>query len=425
MKPEEPLAKLRETLVQSYGNHAIAPGEANYIDRHLRRYAQTLKFLPDRPGALLDVGCFPGHTSLLAAAQGWSVVGVSRFDGVFLTAAFAERMKEQGIAVLNADVERDRIPVGDETFDCVFFNEIVEHLPFNPFHALDEVWRVLKPGGRLVFSVPNFASFDHLWALLRVRSFYPDLARPLEDAFHADIGQRHIREYTPGECRHLLEEQDKYLYRFAIERIVMDRSWDGIFYTEQGEQPALSKIRPGTVLRALVTRLCPRFRSNIVVLAGKPRNYVRLPASAIQAEGFHPPESSGVSASFLRNPLQASWMTASAKLHLEIPSAVRSVTQIELLVWMPAPLAAGALKLTPSVAGMGCETLTVRPSSEPVRRVIRFPKPVPFADARRTLTIDLTSTVWSPKSLGFAGDDRTLGPMIALEQAAVVAGQVA
>ncbi len=418
------LESLRAVLLKGYGPGPVPPGEASYIDRHLRRYEQTLRFLPAAPGALLDVGCFPGHTSLLAAALGWSVTGVSRIDGVFVTPAFVERMSRNAVTVLNADVERDAIPAMDASFDCVFFNEIVEHLPFNPFHALDEIWRVLKPGGRLVFSVPNFASFDHLWALLRGRSFYPEISRPLEDAFHADIGQRHIREYTPNECRHLLSGQAKYLYRFDIDRLAMDRSWDGLFYTEHGEQPALRNIRPGTLLRSLVTRVFPRYRSNIVVVAHKPQTYVRIPAADIRVEGFYPPELSGISPAFLRNPLQAAWMTESARIHLDIPASVQSVTQVELFVWMPAPPAAGSLRLTPSVAGMACEPLVVYPSSEPVRRIVPLPIPVAISEGRRTLTIDLASTAWKPNALGFSGDDRVLGPMFAIGQAAILAGQI-
>ncbi|MFC1452632.1 class I SAM-dependent methyltransferase [Verrucomicrobiota bacterium] len=416
------LAELRETITRSYGGRDISPGEVTYMKRHLNRYAQTIHFLPAQPGRLLDAGSFPGHTSILAAARGWSVTGISKIDGMFVTNDFAERMKENDVAILDVDIEREVIPLDDETFDCVFFNEIIEHLPFNPFHALDQVWRVLKPNGLLVFSVPNLASFDHIWALLRGRSFYPEVTRSLEDAYHADIGQRHIREYTLEECKYLLSHQDKYLYRFNVDRTVMDRSWDGIFYTEHGYERNLRLIKPGTILRSLVTRISRLYRSNIIILARKPKNYFTL-ADAIVEEGFFPPETSGNSASFVRTPLQSRWMRSTATISLQLPAAITSVNQIDLLIWMPAPASAGTLHVESRINGTNCDLLTISPSVEPIRRVLKPLQPVPCDGEKQTLTIQLRSTEWSPKSLGISSDDRSMGPMLSLEHIGVTAQQ--
>lgn len=47
------------------------------------------------------------------------------------------------------------IPVEDGRFDRVLFNQVLEHLP-DPAAALAELFRVLKPGGRIYCSVPLF-----------------------------------------------------------------------------------------------------------------------------------------------------------------------------------------------------------------------------------------------------------------------------
>ncbi len=52
-----------------------------------------------------------------------------------------------------ADVQK--MPMGDNSFDSVICIEVLEHVP-NPELALTEILRVLKPGGKLVFSVPHF-----------------------------------------------------------------------------------------------------------------------------------------------------------------------------------------------------------------------------------------------------------------------------
>jgi SAM-dependent methyltransferase len=51
------------------------------------------------------------------------------------------------------------IPLPDECFDAVLCSEVLEHVP-DPVLALDELARLLKPGGRLILTAP-FASMVH------------------------------------------------------------------------------------------------------------------------------------------------------------------------------------------------------------------------------------------------------------------------
>lgn len=419
MAPNNPsLEQVRQDILRGYGGHAPSAGDLEYIERHMRRYIRTLALLPGQTGALLDVGSYPGHLSLLAADRGWAVTGISRIDGTFIGSSFGIRMREKGIPIHNADVERDVFPFPDESFDAVYFNETVEHLPYNPFHALDQIWRVLKPGGALVFSVPNLASFDHRWALLKGRTIYPPLTEPLGLAFHSDVGQRHIREYTPWESRYLLSGQDKYLYAFAIRQFIMDRSWDGLFYTEHGTRVQWRNIRVGTVLRDLLTRVIPGLRSNIVIAAEKPSAYVRLRGPAVVAEGFYPPELSGAGDAFVRRPLEACWMTPRGRLALALPRAGRRLDRVELLLWLPAPASLAPLRVRAVMNGRRAAEWMMAPSPEPRRYSIPAPAGLPAGLER--VTLDLETEGWQPAGHGLAGDARTLGVMAGLDPVAAV-----
>lgn len=53
----------------------------------------------------------------------------------------------------NEDLEHQTF--GDETFDLVLHLDVMEHL-FDPFQALREIKRTLRPGGHCVFSAPTY-----------------------------------------------------------------------------------------------------------------------------------------------------------------------------------------------------------------------------------------------------------------------------
>src|SRR6185312_10603639 len=51
-------------------------------------------------------------------------------------------------------ISTEGLPFPDDSFDLVVSLETFEHL-MNPYYALLEVHRVLRPGGRFICSVPN------------------------------------------------------------------------------------------------------------------------------------------------------------------------------------------------------------------------------------------------------------------------------
>ena len=51
------------------------------------------------------------------------------------------------------------IPIKDETYDAILCSEVIEHIP-DPIAALNELHRLLKPGGELILTAP-FISWTH------------------------------------------------------------------------------------------------------------------------------------------------------------------------------------------------------------------------------------------------------------------------
>ena len=78
-----------------------------------------------------------------------------------------------GLDVNDLDFEKDKFNLADNSIDCVFALGVIEHLS-NPANILSEIYRILRPGGIVYCSTPNFP--------LCIHSFYDD--------------PTHIRPYT-------------------------------------------------------------------------------------------------------------------------------------------------------------------------------------------------------------------------------------
>ena len=74
---------------------------------------------------------------------------------------------EPGIEAHLGDGER--LPFPDEAFDFVLCSEVLEHVSA-PGRLLEEVARILRPGGTLYLTFPSFSSVKgpHLWHIVRI-----------------------------------------------------------------------------------------------------------------------------------------------------------------------------------------------------------------------------------------------------------------
>jgi SAM-dependent methyltransferase len=64
-----------------------------------------------------------------------------------------------GTVLKVADIARDPLPLSDDMFDYAYSQDFLEHLPSERrVHVINEIWRVLKPGGLMEHYVPNASS---------------------------------------------------------------------------------------------------------------------------------------------------------------------------------------------------------------------------------------------------------------------------
>ncbi|CAN5384377.1 class I SAM-dependent methyltransferase [soil metagenome] len=151
--------------------------------RALARSLVRLAVAPTEKPDLLDLGCGPG--ALLS-----EVAGETNSTGADFSALALEFCRERGIARL-ACADAQAMPFAARSFDVVTALDILEHVEDDDA-AFDEIFRVLRPGGALVISVP---AFRWLWG-------------PHDMALH------HFRRYT----RHQVEERLRDA-GFTVERL--------------------------------------------------------------------------------------------------------------------------------------------------------------------------------------------------------------
>lgn len=105
--------------------------------------------LPPHP-KLLDIGCALGFMLQEAKAAGWEPAGVE-------TSAFAAQYAEEhsGCPVYSGTLQQAGF--SDDSFDVVTLMDVIEHLA-DPRALTDEIYRILRPGGILFLTAPNFGS---------------------------------------------------------------------------------------------------------------------------------------------------------------------------------------------------------------------------------------------------------------------------
>lgn len=104
---------------------------------------------------LLDVACGAGGPALRAAAKtGCSVVGIDVHPQAISTArSLAAQRGLDRVAEFRVVDASQRLPFSDASFDAIMCLDAINHFPERP-RVIAEWARLLKPGGRLLFTDP-------------------------------------------------------------------------------------------------------------------------------------------------------------------------------------------------------------------------------------------------------------------------------
>lgn len=123
--------------------HAMVPARLRYFDRHVEDWHGK---------HVLDLGCGGGFMAEALAQKGASVVGVDPAEAAIWAARLHAASMDLSITYKTGIAER--IPLDDDSVDIVISVDVLEHLA-DLEASLNEITRVLRPGGLFMFDTIN------------------------------------------------------------------------------------------------------------------------------------------------------------------------------------------------------------------------------------------------------------------------------
>jgi ubiquinone/menaquinone biosynthesis C-methylase UbiE len=149
--------KHHDQVADAFGSTAAAylTSQTHATGADLRTLAESIAATPD--ATVLDMGCGAGHASFAVAPHAKEVVAYDIAPPMLATVEGAA--KERGLANIRTQQgAAETLPFADDSFDWVISRMSAHHWHDVP-HALAEVRRVLKPGGKVLFI--DIAGADH------------------------------------------------------------------------------------------------------------------------------------------------------------------------------------------------------------------------------------------------------------------------
>jgi 2-polyprenyl-3-methyl-5-hydroxy-6-metoxy-1,4-benzoquinol methylase len=222
----------------------------------------------DRNANYLDVSCGSGVIPMLLRSLGYKNVNATDVLDYNVT-DFGKRSSYLplfDVSVKQCDVMHDKLPFPDASMDAVTFMDVIEHLHGSPKGILEEMFRVLKPGGRLMVSTPNSVSLRHRLAVLVGITNYP----PVQGFYSApNPYYNHIREFTMNDLTYCVK-----MAGFQVRDKVHYTTFFKNFFRVENHRVVRKSIakNPKNMARMMlwtVTKAMPPMRDSLAVIAVK------------------------------------------------------------------------------------------------------------------------------------------------------------
>lgn len=274
---EDSLKKLYLSVAEEYNATPLAVQDGWIYEPSAFGFLQLQQVIAALPvkGVLLDIGTGRAIIPRCAKRLGHSVITLDSEDCAGSSAVDNARLA--GIEGHFGDCCADPLPCADNSVDCVLFADVIEHLLHSPRPVLNEIKRVLKPGGVCISTTPNAL---RLTTRLKVMAGYSNWAN-LREYFDTNLHVGHHHEYTIEEFRWVFEQCG-----FEVQKLILDE-YNLKAFTVTGTDSLATQHRAfgqsqreslvGGIARKLLvamTSIMPSLRSQMIVYAQKPLSSV-------------------------------------------------------------------------------------------------------------------------------------------------------
>ena len=223
----------------------------------------------------IDIGGGNGKLCCILTALGLSCTNVDHMylnetqlnnAGKPLIPLLKSYLKGKNIAVEALDINVDKFPNPDNSFDLAICSEAIEHLPNSPKPMLSEIYRILKPKGYFILTTPNQAAIGMRLRALRghsihdhIKGFYNMELYPVGAPFRG-----HVREYTLEELKYMLTQEKYTIVKISNFSLTPDvdmimKKWK--IYS--------NRYLYKTIIYKIIDKVTPMLSNNFFILAQK------------------------------------------------------------------------------------------------------------------------------------------------------------
>jgi ubiquinone/menaquinone biosynthesis C-methylase UbiE/uncharacterized protein YbaR (Trm112 family) len=191
--------------------------------RHVLAVEADRQVVQDK--VLLDIGCGSGTSGALFGYRGAHYIGIDHSR--YAATCALRHIRGVGADGFTVQGNAETLPIRDNSIDVVYSNGVLHHTP-NFLTAMDEAYRVLKPGGKAIIAL--YSTYSTQFGL-------PRLAGVLKGNVTRRAIQRWMGETTEGDWRtgNRLNPWTETFSKARLKRVVRKYNVHGLTIRKNGQ----------------------------------------------------------------------------------------------------------------------------------------------------------------------------------------------